>query len=700
MAKTSLGSPTLGASDLPIQRLLAYQQAIAGLRGRDRVTVGELLEKLADVSRETLSTDLKQLAISDVRSIDIRELDRRARQQTNRALSAGIEPRVEISGHLVAEELSKLLLDPNADNLSRAQAKEGAFAFAQVNPESFLFALGSMVDQLCAYQHQVTVCKKITEQMHGCGMVADEVGLGKTITGGLVLLELLHRNLVRTSLILVPSNLLNQWSAELKDFFDFRPVSVRGENAASLSALDRASHLLLDLDKAKTKPYRDVLLHRTWDCLLVDEAHRLRNHDTERSRFCYSLQAKFRVFLTATPVHNSAFDIFTEVTSLRPGALGHRDAFRDLHVREDGSIYDPSFLQKKLEQTVTRTRRGETGLHFAERDILHVPIKHRTAQEKALYSDLLHFLRNAYRRHLRGAVPINLPPGTVRHVEAFVLVAIMVLREMGSHPRAALATLDTALRRRLDKLAAITGDYADVDALANLVQTYSHVEWKAGTHGKTDELVNQLSKILRDSDKCIIYTEFLATLEALEKRIKATLGAEKDPSFDLVIYKGGMPRRLKDASLDRFRTTPKPCVLLSTDCGGEGLNLHVAGAVVNYDFPWNPMRIEQRIGRIDRIRQERRRISIHNFVTEGTIEAYVYAVLQEKLEVCRDIIGSFSSPITRLMLRRPEDLGIGEIILSCEDDEEMAKRFDSFNQDIDFLLKETESYGPQKDVWF
>jgi SNF2 family DNA or RNA helicase len=692
------------ADKIPIERLLAYQEAIALLREEETVRLGELLETLPETPPKTVIGDLAAFGITNTRAINLNDLDRHVRVNANQLITSGIKPAVKIYGEADRAAFVRLFSDESVRSPERAEAREAAFDFGLANPDHFLLALGSMEANYTAYRHQVESAKTIVERMYACGIVADEVGLGKTITGALILLELILRNLVQTSLILVPSNLLDQWAGskksvgELKRFFGFQPETVRGKGPSSLAKLQNSPHLLLDLDKAKQTPFKEILLRRDWDCIVIDEAHRLRNYSTDRTRFCYSLKGTFRVLLTATPVHNSAFDIFTEITNVRPGALGHREAYRKLHVREDdGSIYDPEFLQKKLNDTVTRTRRQSTGLRFAERRIKHVPVKKRTEQEKYLYSDLLRFLRATYRRHLRGAVPINLPPGTVRHVEAFVLVALMVLREMGSHPSAALKTLNDALRRRIEKIAEITRDYVDVDALDVLTRKYKKVKWGPGTHRKTDRLLRRLDYILKRSGKCVIYTEFLPTLRALQTLIQAKVGLDRDPPYDLVVYHGRLSRESKRSALWTFENSLKPCVLLSTDCGGEGLNLQSAGAVINFDFPWNPMRIEQRIGRIDRIGQDRNKIYVYNFYTENTIEAYVYDVLQRKLNVCHDILGAFDSPITRLMLRRPEDLGIGEIILRCEDDEEMDKQFQMF---VGELREEVIQYGSREDVWF
>jgi SNF2 family DNA or RNA helicase len=701
--RANLDSVDAGQASIPLRRLLAYQDAVAKLRalnasnGPNITPLGTLLESLADVPRDLLVSDLRLLGSLDTRAIDLGRLDGLLASELWAHTTRKLDPEVSF-GLLDPDSLVQVLSDEKTQSVSRAQARERAL---EVTSDHRMLGLGRLNNDRSAYRHQIQTARRIVEQMLGCGMVADEVGLGKTITGVLILLELIERGLVSTSLILVPSNLLTQWAEELKDFFDFEPAIISRKDRLGLEKARFAQHLLLDLDKAKANPFNTVLLERSWDCLIIDEAHRIRNHNTARSRFSYSLKSTYRVQLTATPVHNSAFDAYSQVTNLRPGALGHRDAYREMHVCEDGSIYNPEFLQKLLEETISRTRRAGTDLRFAERKIVPVMVKKRPVLERQLYSDLLNFLRTIYRRHSKGAVPITTPLLTERHVEPWVLVSTLVLRELGSHPRAALKTVGGSLRRDIEKLAKLTRDYVDLEALDELIERYEETDWTVGNHAKTEALVKNLSRMMAGRVRhVIVYTEFIETLRALKERIEADLSQEGH-EFDLIVYHGGLPSEAKGHALRRFRDESRSKILLSTDCGGEGLNLQVADTVMNYDFPWNPMRIEQRIGRIDRIRQESPEIHIHNFITEGTFEVYVYAVLEEKLDVCTEVLGAFASPITRLMLRRPEDLGIGEMILSCENDEQMAERFESFKDDIDvFLRKQAQKSGSREDQWF
>jgi SNF2 family DNA or RNA helicase len=684
-------------NQVPIERLLEYEDALSRVPISERLKPGALLEQLSKISRIVLLDDLRELGVSVIPTINAEHLQRAVRQAKDSQLDLGLRIPVLCKMDTEIAAAKELLRHPARTTLGDARMREIAFDLAQRENHQFFFGLAELSNKSKIYRHQIEGVNILTGRLGGCGILGDEVGLGKTITGCLALRELVTRGAVSTSLVLVPSNLVTQWEEEVAEHFTGFNISiVKSGDATSLATLAQGSHILMDFDKAKTSPFSEIILSREWDCLLVDEAHRLRNHLTNRWKFCYSIKSAFCIFLTATPVQNNAYDIFNIATLIQPGKLGTRDGYREAHLQDDGMISDPEILRSELSELLVRRQRSETDLHFPVRKVVEVTVERRTDQEKALYDDVLSFLRTVYQRYLKGAVALSLPSGAVQHVQSMVLVAIMVLRELGSHPRAALLTLGSSFRSRIHKLCQLTNNFDDLTILDETLKQYESLPWKLGAHSKTDHLLQMLPTIIKESGKCIVYAEFLESVAALRELIQES----KDLSdTELMVFRGDMSRNSKKSTIRRFREMSDGCVLLSTDSGGEGLNLQEAGAVVNYDFPWNPMRIEQRIGRIDRIKQERDEIKVYNCITSGTIEMYVYAVLQKKLDVCHDVMGSFTSPITRLMLRRPEDLGIGDVILGARDDKDMERGFERLSEEID-RVEEADRSEWRRAVWF
>lgn len=686
------------SASVPLERLVSYQNAIVDLPAEGRLRLGDLLEKLPSTYRANLESDLIALGIGADRQIPSDEL----RVVLRRAAEAQFAVGRRVSPELRTPSGEELLEAHHeaAESTPRAAACEAAFDVAS-RAEHFLQALGWVVASESPYRHQLVSARRLVEDLSACGLVADEVGLGKTLVAGLAVFELEARGLIDSCLVLTPSNLLDQWDEELRRFFDGEFTLVAAGDHASLANLKTAPRVLMDLDRAKIDPFHQVVRERRWGCLIVDEAHRLRNAGTQRAKFCSGLNSDHRIYLTATPVHNSAWDVYHLVTQLRPGFFGARPDFQEEHLAENGSIVDPAGLQSTLRQTISRQRRADTDLEFPRRVVEPVWVLDRNDDERRFYRALLAFLRTVYHRYAREGVPLALPSGGERHVRSLVLVSMLLLRELASHPLAALATLGGSLREQIRRVDQLLGrSLVDLDQLDDLVDEFSGREWGPGSHAKSDLLVDRLPDIIEKDEKVIVYAEFHATLHRLEERIRQN---SKLTAHPLVPYHGSLSRGNKQRALERFRNAEGPCIFLSTDCGGEGLNLQVAGAVINYDFPWNPMRIEQRIGRVDRIGQKRKEIHVFNMVTSGTIESYVYAVLEEKLRVCTDVMGEISSPISQLQLRRPEDFGIGALILGARDDEAMAAAFVALEEQMELELAGSEARrrrAPSRDVWF
>lgn len=169
--------------------------------------------------------------------------------------------------------------------------------------------------------HQVEAAEQVIETMNGRAILADEVGLGKTIEAGLILKEYMIRGLVKNALILVPASLVSQWVKELNEKFYIPAVAHRKNYSWDQNII------ISSLDTAKRSPHREKILDIDYDFILIDEAHKLKNHKTKNYEFVRSLKKKYCLLLTATPVQNQLIEIFNLISILKPGHLGNYESF-------------------------------------------------------------------------------------------------------------------------------------------------------------------------------------------------------------------------------------------------------------------------------------------------------------------------------------------------------------------------------------
>ncbi|HEX6083489.1 MAG TPA: DEAD/DEAH box helicase, partial [Thermoanaerobaculia bacterium] len=614
----------------PLDRLQHYVSVLDRERGKHaHLPASQLVAEFEEVKPRVARDDFRAMNMPLEGTIDLHAVYwevRRWRNDAERETLATTEVVPVVPGE---DEIFELVMRARAAPASTgmkggaaARLADLAFETAAENRERFLLGHGAMRTGRTAYPHQVKTAKKFFETMHGVGIVADEVGLGKTIVAGLVIEELLSLEPDAHVLILVPPNLRGQWGDQtLADFFG-RPLAWKhGKEALRRAAFDPV--VLFSLDEAKGDGKDDALattlLQRNWDLLVVDEAHDCRNADSIRFRFVYALQARRRLFLTATPLHNSGYDMFTLATLLKPGCLGSRSAFAARYMDGERVLKDSEGLQHTLEDLMTRTLRRESGLRAIPRKIKSIKVSAFKEEERALYDELLLLLRTIYRRHMGASAQVMRPSARPQYLSQFVLIAMLVLREMASHPRAAIHTLQTALRRKVKELATITRDDADLARLDDFIARYTAPgKWDVAHHAKSERLLLETDELLRTGAKFIVFVNYLKT-----HQIIAELLAERHPGVKVLSYEGSLAPRDKTRIVQRFMEPWPPSCLVSTDAAGQGLDLQAANCVINYDFPWNPMRVEQRIGRIDRSSQESGELRILNFSTLGTVEEYV-----------------------------------------------------------------------------
>jgi SNF2 family DNA or RNA helicase len=455
---------------------------------------------------------------------------------------------------------------------------------------------------IIAYEHQVAAVKTVLNRMRGRALLADEVGLGKTIEAGIVLSELWRRRLVRRVLVLVPPGLVTQWQEELRRKFglDFVTHDAEAFRQAGTGAWARFERVVASFHTAKRAEHAAVIQTVAYDLVIVDEAHHLRNARTVLWQFVNRLTRTYLLLLTATPVQNDLEELFNLVTLLQPGQLKTVRAFRREHVARGDKRQprDPEELRRLLAEVMVRNRRATTDVSLPRR-IARTVVVEATAPEQALYAELSAFLRAGCRA---GG-------GITR------MLAQTVQMELGSSPRAAAATLGRLLER--------TPWPGDVHAA---LQGFRDRAEDLVADAKSRALVNLLGAW---SDKLLVFTRFRATQEHVASVLRQA-------GESVVTYHGALRRDEKEAAIRAFAGPAR--VLVSTEAGGEGRNLQFAHGLVNYDLPWNPMRIEQRIGRLSRVGQTRD-VHVFNLVAPGTIEETLLEVLDAKINMFELVIG-------------------------------------------------------------
>lgn len=692
----------------PLNRVLTYLDVLERLRSQNtHIPTAQFVLLIETLPAEIIRNDFVSMGLPWQPRADI-DLNEAYWAVINRQPAAERKAdKLQLACPSAADILAAL---PQREHTNRTEyALEAAqmldLAFdALGNLELALLGHGRMTDGTVAFQHQLSTAKRVMEDMNGLAIVADEVGLGKTNVAGLILEELLVHEPNASVLILVPANLRSQWAkVELPHYFSRRVFT----DNRDLEGIAKAPVVLLSLDQAKGTGKGDalsaVLIRRKWDLLIIDEAHDCRNADRLRFKFVYSLDAKRKVFLTATPIHNSGYDIFNLATLLKPGCFGQRRFFAEHHMDGERILKNSTALQDSVQPLMTRTLRSATKIHFAKRKIRTIEIKNFKHEETVLYDQLLTLLQGIYSRHMGAAAEIAGPSGRSRHVSQFVLIAMLVLREMASHPLAAIETLKTALRKRVAEFAKITYDDSDLHQLDEFIEAYTSQSWDVQNHAKSERLLKEAGKLLALGKKFVIYVNYRKTHEILLEAL-----AREHPDATIVSYEGSLGREEKVEAINLFRKATKTC-LMSTDCGGQGLNLQFAECVINYDFPWNPMRIEQRIGRVDRVRNKEeskaiKEVNILNFRTRGTVEEYVQIVLTAKIKECQAVLGEFQSPLQIEKVYEDKlTMFIGRELLEAIDAADMRKRMINFGvNDLRHYIGDYTQYekeAPPNWVW-
>ena len=489
------------------------------------------------------------------------------------------------------------------------------------------------INNVQRYWYQIETVKKVLKYFRGRVLLCDEVGLGKTIEAGMVIKEYLMRNMVRNVLILTPSALVSQWKEEMETKFGIEFMTTDDVEASDdPEKFWNEKYLIVSLNVAKSKRNMPVVTRRFYDLVVVDEAHHLRNRTTLAWKLINQIQKRFILLLSATPLQNNLIELFNLITLLKPGQFKTEKLFRQEYLMK-GNLRKPSNRDKMrelLRDVMIRNTRSIIDLKLPRRFATTLRIE-PTETERKIYQGLNNYLRK---------------DGLNR------LTLNLLLREAGSSP--------FALKESLLQMPGEDGEKQRIIEWVDCLEDVS----------KGRALLELVRK--NSEDKKVIFTQYVKSLEYITDLFRRN-------GIRHVIFKGALTAREKNAAIEQFRNEAP--VLVSTESGGEGRNLQFCNTMINFDLPWNPMRIEQRIGRLHRIGQTRD-VFVFNLSVKETLEDYVIDLLDNKINMFEMVIGEIEPILGHLEKEENfEDLVMG-VWLESANDGELKAGFEKLGEDL------------------
>lgn len=588
------------------------------------------------------------------------------------------------------------------------------FQKLQGSLHEFIYSMQAARIQFLEYQFK-PVLKFIdspTERL----LIADEVGLGKTIEAALIWLELQARRNAKRLLVVCPGMLTTKWQRELRDKFgvaaEIREPSGALEELKAIERAGRHAPAVWIVSYTGFRPWRDDWLRLNdpehnedlsirgrfleqlglasaeepfFDLVIFDEAHLMRNSETATSRLGRLLMECSRSLLcvSATPVNNRSEDLFSLLRLIDDDFFNSPVLFEQLLEENRGAIAAMNTLLRhpvdrdKLVSALGQLKKSQLvgslpALKHAidEAQDLQPEDYDKIIRLQSLVDDLNvlgSYISRTRRRQVKERRPVRrvkvLPVEFTDQEERFYwgVTTGVRLRVAEQGGQFSIFHLITPQLRMASCIPAMIKSYRDggIEDLDTLVEAGFDVDSSAEADSPAwVSAVDQLRSDLRDHDfeahdskynalrsyileqlgasKAVLFSFFRGTLEYLAKR----LGADQ---IRCAVIHGGIPQSERDEIIDRFREEPDLQILLSSEVGSEGIDLQFCSVVVNYDLPWNPMRIEQRIGRIDRVGQKSESLTVVHFKVKDTIEERLYDRLHQKLQIFENSIGDLEA---------------------------------------------------------
>ena len=590
--------------------------------------------------------------------------------------------------------------------------------------------------------HQIdAACFALKSPLEKGVLLADEVGLGKTIEASLVMAQKWAEG-KRNILLIVPASLRKQWNQELQDKFELPSVIIDGKVAVELkkeginNPFDHQDKIVICSYEYASRQ-KDAIRLVSWNLVVFDEAHKLRNlYQKKGSKRARSLVeatefADSRVLLSATPIQNNLMELYGLSQVIDPHFFGNEKSFRSLYVNRQKNDKALEDLKQRIRPLTHRTLRRqvqeEGGINFTNRYSITQDFTPLPA-EWELYQDLSHYLQqpnnqaiNFRARHLVSmglrkilasssfAVAETLK-SMIERLEAQQLLnedALSDIEEMDDwlETRQNDSNDDAFSEQPAYSNDALRQEIAKLKGFRDLAQSIT-------SNAKGQALLTMLEKALAMTEnlggqrKAVVFTESCRTQlylqELLEEygyqgRTVLLNGSNNDPRSKAIYQEwlqnhkgsarvsGSKASDMKAALVDRFRSD-KADILISTEAGGEGINLQFCSVLINYDLPWNPQKVEQRIGRVHRYGQKND-VVVANFVNrKNPADRRVFQLLNEKLKLFEGVFGASDEVLGAIEGNIDIERRIYEIYQKCRTDQEIESEFDQLQKTLEETL--------------
>lgn len=523
--------------------------------------------------------------------------------------------------------------------------------------------LSSLASGIIPLPHQLHVLNRAMENNNIRYILADEVGLGKTIEAGMIIKELKSRGLINRILVVCPKGLVTQWASEMQEKFhekfhvilpsDYDTIrrltdndDVYGQYDQVISPMDSIKplekHAGWTAERVEKYNQERIysIINSGWDLVIIDEAHRVAGSSGEVARYklghLLAQASPYLLLLSATP-HNGKTEPFLRLVRL---------------LDEDAFPNTKSIVKEQVAPFLIRTEKREAidnngNLLFKNRvtHLVNLNWDERNNLQRELYELVSSYVSNTYNKALKN-----------RKKNMCLIFLLIIMQRMATSSTAAIRQslehrLNVLLNQQThlgnlteedldelnieegveDALEAISLDMElEIEELQTILSVAKQAQFQ-NQDAKIEPLMDSIDSIIGEdpTQKIIIFTEFVATQEYLQDLLT-------NRGYTVTVLNGSMSIEERNEAMQEFKTQTN--IFISTDAGGEGLNLQFANIIINYDLPWNPMKIEQRCGRVDRIGQQRD-VHIYNFIVTDTVENRVREVLEEKLSVILEEMG-------------------------------------------------------------